>query len=164
MSTSARQIKGQTGLKIVMLDDVARRLAFDFNAQMVMEEAFRDHGLSPEDEHRRILQEAAAEDAAKKAGLKYTPPAPKGPGTSRSLAICAYALTATWREDNDEEGMTFREFRRLLPQVKVGHGWQAIVASAMSFEQDPPTGNEPSPENPPTEPGESNAIEAVASE
>lgn len=136
--TTAGELKGKT-LRIILNDGQPRDLDFDFEAQCVIEETMRNHGLKPDEEQARMLKEEAAKAKALEDGVDYIPTINHdGPGYFRSMGIFAYALTASWREDNGEGGMTFAQFKRLLPIRPASRtkAWTDAVTAAMASETD----------------------------
>jgi len=136
--TTGAELKGIT-VRAILKDGVPRDLDFDFEAQCLIEETMRGYGMRPEVEQARLLKEQVDKAAAEAAGTDYVPEISNdGPGYFRSMGIFAYALTASWRADNGEGDMTYKQFAKLLPARPPAalHSWTSAVNRAMASETD----------------------------
>lgn len=101
--------------RLLLSDAAPREMAYDFNAIACFERVaggLEEYASKPSPEAPR-----AAQDESDSSPRPEPPPRAKEPtrGSLDTLAAWGYALTSSWREDNEEAHMTFAEFRRLIP-------------------------------------------------
>lgn len=151
------QLKGERRM-ILLLDGVPRELTYDFSAACVIEREFTmplskvveeiRGGLerqAPKDEQGNLKDPETVQEQLERLladeGVRLEV------GTLETAGRWAYAMTETWREDNNER-MTWKEFKKLLPvpprHKAESQEWQAAVYAHMMAEYEAIAGNVPS--------------------